>query len=170
MSSPLKHTPLLFTLVRDEDKTGVSGTDTVADGVRWPDGHVALHWRTQYTSTAVYDSMETLRHIHGHGGKTRVVWAGTWNDAEKHPFGRGAFHCALDDNENAPFASVGGLPARAGGMVAPDYIEEKDRDEYVAGYCDQAHAMYGPDWRTFSLSWVPVLSITSGPGEDDDAD
>lgn len=164
---PTDQIPLLFTLVRDEDESGVSGTGVVADGVRWPDGHVALHWRTKYTSTAVYESMETLRCIHGHGGKTRVVWAGGWSTAEATPFGRGAFHCALDDNENAPFGSVGGLSARDGGLCAPDYIAEEDREEYLAGYRDQAHAMYGPDWRTCSFGWSPAITITPGPANAD---
>ena len=58
---------------RDEDATGISGTGTVAQGVIFDSGKVALTWLTEHTSTAVYDSIEDVVAIHGHGGKTRVV-------------------------------------------------------------------------------------------------
>jgi hypothetical protein len=60
----------IFHLVRDEDETGVSGTGTVAVGVVFPDGTVAMRWNTNTASTAVYDSLEDVIKIHGHGGKT----------------------------------------------------------------------------------------------------
>lgn len=63
-----------FVLCRDEDETGVSGTGDVADGVRFPDGTVAMRWRTGTASTAVYDSVADVEAIHGHGGKTRIVF------------------------------------------------------------------------------------------------
>jgi len=63
-----------FVLRRDEDETGVSGTGDVADGVRFPDGTVAMRWRTGTASTAVYDSVADVEAIHGHGGKTRIVF------------------------------------------------------------------------------------------------
>lgn len=66
--------PLRFTLRRDEDETGVSGTGDVAWGVLFPDGACVLRWDTALTSTASYDSLDTLVGIHGHGGKTRVVF------------------------------------------------------------------------------------------------
>jgi hypothetical protein len=164
MSEKKDGVPLLFTLVRDEDESGISGTGTVADGVRWPDGSAALHWRTEYTSTAVYGSMEALRRIHGHGGRTRVVWSRGYDESV--PFLRGSFHCILDDNENAPFGSTGGRDATEN-MRAPDYIAEADRDEYIAGYQDAAHGMYGDDWRTCTFSWRPVMTLW---GEDDDGE
>lgn len=150
--------PLLFTLVRDVDESGISGTGTVADGVRWPDGTVALRWRSEHASTVLYPSMAPLRSIHGHGGKTRVVWADGL-DPKKHPFLRGAFTCALDANENAPFGSVGGQ----GSMTAPAYISDEDGPEYLAGYADQAHAMWGDGWPEITFTWVPVMELLSGP-------
>lgn len=63
-----------FELHRDEDESGVSGTGLVASGVCWQDGTAALRWHTEYSSTAVYVSMADVRAIHGHGGKTRIVW------------------------------------------------------------------------------------------------
>ena len=66
--------PALFRLIREVDETGVSGTGHVADGVVWHDGTVAVRWRTDTRSTVVYDSLADVEKIHGHGGKTRVVW------------------------------------------------------------------------------------------------
>jgi hypothetical protein len=63
-----------FDLVRDVDETGVSGTGRVAQGVEFDDGTVALRWLTEFASTAVYASMATVAHIHGHNGATRIVF------------------------------------------------------------------------------------------------
>lgn len=63
-----------FLLVRDVDATGISGTGTVAEGVLFSDGRCALRWRTAMASTTVYDSIEDLEAIHGHGGQTRIAW------------------------------------------------------------------------------------------------
>jgi hypothetical protein len=63
-----------FVLNRREDETGISGTGTVAAGVRFPDGKVALRWLTATASTAVYDSVDDVTEIHGHGGKTVIEW------------------------------------------------------------------------------------------------
>lgn len=63
-----------FKLVRIEDESGVSGTGEVAQGVEFDDGTCALRWLTQYASTAVYNNLDTLEHIHGHNGKTKVVF------------------------------------------------------------------------------------------------
>jgi hypothetical protein len=64
----------LFILVRDEDESGVSGTGVVADGVEFGSGKCALGWRTAVSSVAVYNNIEELEAIHGHDGKTRIVW------------------------------------------------------------------------------------------------
>lgn len=66
-------TPRLFHLFRDSDESGVSGTGRVAEGVLFANGKAVLSWNTKHTSIAVYDSMEQVRAIHSHGGKTRVV-------------------------------------------------------------------------------------------------
>lgn len=63
-----------FVLDRIEDMTGVSGIGTVAWGVVFPDGTVAMRWNTEWTSTAVYESMEHVEHVHLHHGATQVVW------------------------------------------------------------------------------------------------
>lgn len=64
----------MFTLHRDVDETGISGTGLVAEGIEFYDGTCALHWVTRTASTAVYASLQDVLAIHGHGGKTRVVF------------------------------------------------------------------------------------------------
>lgn len=63
-----------FQLHRIDDETGTSGTGVVAEGVRFSNGKVALNWLSHYGAVNVYDSMEVTEHVHGHGGKTRIVW------------------------------------------------------------------------------------------------
>lgn len=63
-----------FVLHRMEDVTGVSGTGIVAEGVEFSNGWVALTWLTEYTSVVFYPSMGSVYAIHGHQGKTDVVW------------------------------------------------------------------------------------------------
>jgi hypothetical protein len=65
-----------FRLIRDEDETGISGTGLVARGARFPDGTAVLHWAGEpFTTTTVHPGgVESILHIHGHGGKTRLVW------------------------------------------------------------------------------------------------
>lgn len=61
-----------FVLDRDEDISGVSGTGIIAEGVVFSDGTAVLRWTCEHTSTAIYDSVEELMAIHGHGGTTRL--------------------------------------------------------------------------------------------------
>jgi hypothetical protein len=63
-----------FHLQRVEDEGGVSGTGKVAEGVVFSNNWVALTWLTKHTSVAFYMSMNEVKAIHGHGGKTEVVW------------------------------------------------------------------------------------------------
>ena len=62
----------LFELVRLEDETGISGTGVVAQGVEFDSGKCVMQWLTKINSTAVYDSIQDLQAIHGHGGKTII--------------------------------------------------------------------------------------------------
>lgn len=66
--------PRRFALVRNRDVTGVSGTGHVADGICWRDGTVTVRWLGEHPSTVVWPSMASVRHVHGHGGATRVDW------------------------------------------------------------------------------------------------
>ncbi len=63
-----------FLLVRSEDISGVSGIGTVAEGILFSTGKCVLAWTTRYRSVAIYDSLEELEAIHGHDGRTRVIW------------------------------------------------------------------------------------------------
>jgi hypothetical protein len=67
---------VLFKLQRNEDESGVSGTGTVAYGLRFPEpnGCVALGWVAGHglTSVAVYDDLDKMMKIHGHGGSTTL--------------------------------------------------------------------------------------------------
>jgi hypothetical protein len=62
-----------FSLVRDEDVTGVSGKGVVAVGCKFPRRMVVLQWVVGIPSTFWYPNLETLRVLHGHNGKTRIV-------------------------------------------------------------------------------------------------
>lgn len=64
----------LFVLDRKVDATGTSGTGIVAEGVRFSNGKVALHWLSHLGAVNVYDSMDVCEALHGHSGNTRVVW------------------------------------------------------------------------------------------------
>jgi len=64
----------MFELHRDEDVTGVSGPGIVAEGIQFGNGRVAMCWRTSHSSIVVWDRIEDAEAIHGHDGRTRVVW------------------------------------------------------------------------------------------------
>jgi hypothetical protein len=64
-----------FVLQRDEDETGVSGVGQVAEGVEFTDGRVALRWIVgEHRSTVTWDNIDNVEAIHGHNGRTRIVW------------------------------------------------------------------------------------------------
>ena len=63
-----------FVLLRDEDETGISGTGVVATGVRYGNSRVALTWLTRFRSLSFYPDLLHVERIHGHSGRTRVVW------------------------------------------------------------------------------------------------
>lgn len=65
-----------FVLARDVDASGVSGTGIVAEGVEFGDGVVVLRWLGGFpTSVMFHDKgVESLEAVHGHEGRTRVVF------------------------------------------------------------------------------------------------
>jgi hypothetical protein len=65
-----------FKAIRNVDHTGVSGEGHIADGVLFEDGTTVLRWRTNFRSTAVYESFEHMQAIHGHNGATQFVFNG----------------------------------------------------------------------------------------------
>ena len=80
-----------FHLHREEDESGVSGTGVVAEGVLLTNTKVVVSWLTIHKSIAIYDSLAEMQAIHGHGGKTRIVW-----DADVQP-AKPAKRTVLDD-------------------------------------------------------------------------
>jgi hypothetical protein len=62
-----------FALHRSEDVSGISGTGRVAEGVLFGNGKVVLGWATT-SSVEVFDSIEDVIKIHGHEGRTKVIW------------------------------------------------------------------------------------------------
>lgn len=63
-----------FRLVRAVDSTGISGIGIVAWGVQFPDGKVVTRWNGKIAQVSVWEGIEDVYAIHGHGGDTRVVW------------------------------------------------------------------------------------------------
>lgn len=64
----------LLILQRYEDVSGVSGTGTVAEGVEFDDKRVVLHWLGEYGTIVVHESIHSVEAIHGHDGRTKIVW------------------------------------------------------------------------------------------------
>lgn len=64
----------LFRLLRLQDASGVSGVGVVAEGVEFSDGTAVLKWTTKLNCTGIYRSVHELIAIHGHEGKTKIVW------------------------------------------------------------------------------------------------
>lgn len=62
--------PKLFSLVRNQDESGISGTGRVLDGVLFHNGQVVICWRSDLNSNGgvsslgVYPSWEAFEKIH----------------------------------------------------------------------------------------------------------
>lgn len=71
---PLK----VFTVIRQEDESGVSGTGRVLDGIVFATGKVAINWRHEIPSTIIYDSYEEFEEVHikSHPDNNTVVLFG----------------------------------------------------------------------------------------------
>jgi hypothetical protein len=63
-----------FYLYRQEDISGISGLGIVADGVLFPNGLCVIAWRGKYHSIEVFPTVQQLEAVHGHGGKTHIVY------------------------------------------------------------------------------------------------
>lgn len=67
-------TSRLFTLQRTEDVSGTSGLGIVAEGVEFSDGTCVLHWLSQLHSIEICANLHVVESIHGHEGRTKVVF------------------------------------------------------------------------------------------------
>ena len=65
-----------FHLVRNNDRTGMSGTGVVAEGVQFQDGTCILKWISTTSAIGIYHSCVEMLHIHSHGGDggTKIVY------------------------------------------------------------------------------------------------
>lgn len=80
--------PQMFSIIRVNDETGISGQGRVLDGVVFHNGKVAICWRTDtpdskslhgHSSITVFDSFKAFKaiHIDSHpDNKTEIKW---WN-------------------------------------------------------------------------------------------
>ena len=62
-----------FYVRRDEDVHGNSGTGIVAEGVIFRSGQCVMRWNHEIASIVMFNSIDEVEAIHGHGGKTVVV-------------------------------------------------------------------------------------------------
>lgn len=63
-----------FHFMRLEDESGVSGCGKVAQGVVFSNGKVVVEWLTAHSSIGFYDCLDDVESIHGHSGKTKIVF------------------------------------------------------------------------------------------------
>ena len=66
--------PRRFALIRHIDYTGVSGIGVVAYGVAFADGQVVLRWCSNHPATSMWNSLDDMLAVHGHGEATSVEW------------------------------------------------------------------------------------------------
>ncbi|GIG67174.1 hypothetical protein [Phytomonospora endophytica] len=74
---PVEEEPRRFFLHRWADASGVSGTGRIAYGVAWSDGRAITRWigsTTGVQQICVWDSVDEILRIHGHGGQTEIHW------------------------------------------------------------------------------------------------
>jgi hypothetical protein len=64
----------IFRLNRLEDIHGNSGTGIVAVGVIYPNGKVAMSWRTDLATVVIADSITVIEELHGHNGRTQIEY------------------------------------------------------------------------------------------------
>ena len=131
-----------FLLYRKIDETGISGAGVVAEGIQWTCGKCSLCWLTDVSSVAVYDSLDDVIAIHGHGGKTIIAWLEPL-DERKDDFCRGQSNAIQDGCEGCTLSSVGGDLEN---MVAPQYSPPLASEHaYLEGYLS-GYVLYANTW------------------------
>ena len=63
-----------FHVIRDEDVSGVSGTGIIAEGVLFSNSKVVVNWISMHKILEVVDSLAEWQAVHGHEGRTKIVW------------------------------------------------------------------------------------------------
>lgn len=77
-----------FYLLRHEDVHSNSGTGVVAEGVIFWDGTGSFTWLTNEKTVTTFASIQTIKRLHSHGGRTEVVIEGGHSKAAKEKFER----------------------------------------------------------------------------------
>ena len=114
--------PRRFALVRHVDYTGISGLGVVAYGVVFTDGHVALRWTSDHPATSLWNSVDDLLAVHGHGDATSIEWLDPASDVldQAPPRGRrarrsGPIVPVSEDHHSGPEAQRPATEARTSG-------------------------------------------------------
>lgn len=63
-----------YHLLRHEDASDVSGIGIVAVGIQFPSGACVHEWTVPPASLNFYQSVQDVLRVHGHHGKTEIVW------------------------------------------------------------------------------------------------
>jgi len=76
-----------FTVCRQQDESGVSGTGVVIEGVQYATGQVVLHWLTPFPkgSISIFESLAEFKkvHINPHPDNKTII---TWSDGRQEEF------------------------------------------------------------------------------------
>lgn len=74
--------PRLFDVIRHHDPSCISGIGVIAQGVQFRDGQTVVQWCVpdMPRATHVWDSVEDMLKVHGHGGLTEVRWMDVHDD------------------------------------------------------------------------------------------
>jgi len=71
-----------FVLRRLVDRSGLSGTGDVAEGVEFWNGQVALTWRSPWTVVSTFPSIDVVDQVHGRNGEATIVWLDAVHEPE----------------------------------------------------------------------------------------
>jgi len=64
-----------FYLQRNVDETGISGIGKISFGFEfYKNGPAMMYWNTELYSFSFYKNVDDVVKIHGHNGKTELVW------------------------------------------------------------------------------------------------
>jgi hypothetical protein len=76
-----------FTVCRQSDESGISGTGVVIEGVQYATGQVVLHWLTPVPrgSIAIFESLSDFKkvHVNSHPSNKTII---TWSDGRQEEF------------------------------------------------------------------------------------
>ncbi len=158
-----------FRLMRHEDVSGVSGTGPVAEGVQFTDGSVALRWYGDYPTTTVWDGIDSVIAIHGHGGATEVEWldpdpgpdpaVARREDLPPQPWPE--LHPAPESEDEGPGPSLSGRHGSAGTPGGADGLSGSTAD--AAGSAGRTGAGSPPSAQRATRPIFPAEHGASGP-------